>query len=107
MRNPFLFVSRWGGCSQIRESRDGQTKKPVDRLSTRDAEAIIRDALSLRRTVLSSQLHLKAHGELYWQLSGLVDKLHEVMASLANKEPDYRMPGLGLLPLPEDYLTRK
>ncbi|TIT00690.1 MAG: hypothetical protein E5W72_05365 [Mesorhizobium sp.] len=85
----------------------GRRKSRFDRLSTRDAEAIIRDALSLRKTVLSSQLHLKAHGELYWQLCGLTDKLHEVMASLAEKEPDFRMPNLGLLPLPEDYLTRK
>ncbi|RUU44001.1 hypothetical protein EOC93_12700 [Mesorhizobium sp. M6A.T.Ce.TU.002.03.1.1] len=85
----------------------GRRKSRFDRLSTRDAEAIIRDALSLRKTVLSSQLHLKAHGELYWQLCGLVEKLHEVMASLAAKEPDFRMPNLGLLPLPEDYLTRK
>lgn len=85
----------------------GRRKSRFDRLSTRHAEAIISDALSLRRTVLSSQLHLKAHGELYWQLSGLVDKLHEVMGSLAEKEPDFRTPNLGLLPLPEDYLTRK
>ncbi|RWN28427.1 hypothetical protein [Mesorhizobium sp.] len=85
----------------------GRRKSRFDRLSTRDAEAIIRDALSLRKTVLSSQLNLKAHGELYWQLCGLVDKLHEVMASLAEKEPDFRMPNLGLLPLPEDYSTRK
>lgn len=85
----------------------GRRKSRFDKLSARDAEAIVRDALSLRKTVLSSQLHLKAHGELYWQLCGLVDKLHEVMASLAEKEPDFRMPNLGVLPLPEDYLTRK
>ncbi|RWK49018.1 hypothetical protein [Mesorhizobium sp.] len=85
----------------------GRRKSRFDRLSASDAEAIIRDALGLRRTVLSSQLHLKAHGELFWQLCGLVEKLHEVMASVAEKEPDFRMPDLGLLPLPEDYLTRK
>ncbi|WP_192362661.1 hypothetical protein [Mesorhizobium mediterraneum] len=85
----------------------GRRKSRFDRLSTRHAEAIIRDALSLRKTVLSSQLHLKAHGELFWQLCGLVDKLHEVLASVAEKEPDYRVPDLGLLPLSEDYLTRK
>lgn len=85
----------------------GRRKSRLDRLSARDAEAIIRDALSLRRTVLSSQLHLKAHGELFWQLCGLVEKLHEVLASVAEKEPDYRMAELGLLPLPEDYSTRK
>ncbi|MCP9232637.1 MULTISPECIES: hypothetical protein [unclassified Mesorhizobium] len=85
----------------------GRRKSRFDRLSARDAEAIIRDALSLRRTVLSSQLHLKAHGELFWQLCGLVEKLHEVLASVAEKEPDYRMAELGLLPLPEDYSTRK
>ncbi|CAH2395999.1 hypothetical protein [Mesorhizobium escarrei] len=85
----------------------GRRNGRFDRLSARHGEAIIRDALSLRKTVLSSQLHLKAHGEQYWQLCGLVDKLHEVMASLAEKEPDFRMPDLGLLPLPEDYLARK
>ncbi|RWK58609.1 hypothetical protein [Mesorhizobium sp.] len=85
----------------------GRRKSRFDRLSTRYAEAIIRDALSLRKTVLSSQLHLKAHSELFWQLCGLVEKLHEVMASVAEKEPDFRIPDLGLLPLPEDYLTRK
>ncbi|RWN57345.1 hypothetical protein [Mesorhizobium sp.] len=85
----------------------GRRKSRFDRLSARHAEAIISDGLSLRRTVLSSQLHLKAHGELFWQLCGLVEKLHEVMASVAEKEPDFRMPDLGLLPLPEGYLTRK
>ncbi|MER8592882.1 MULTISPECIES: hypothetical protein [unclassified Mesorhizobium] len=83
----------------------GRRKSRFDRLSARDAEAI-RDTLSLRKTVLSSQLHLKAHGELFWQLCGLVEKLHEVLASVAEKEPDYRMAELGLLPLPEDYSTR-
>ncbi|MER8944472.1 hypothetical protein [Mesorhizobium sp. M0959] len=63
--------------------------------------------MSLRKTVLSSQLHLKAHGELFWQLCGFVEKLHEVLASVAEKEPDYRMAELGLLPLPEGYSTRK
>ncbi|MER8883494.1 hypothetical protein [Mesorhizobium sp. M0816] len=85
----------------------GRRKSRFDRLSARDAEAIIRDTLSLRKTVLLSQLHLKAHGELFWQLCGLVEKLHEVLASVAEKEPDYRMAELGLLPLPEDYSTRK
>jgi hypothetical protein len=85
----------------------GRRKGRFDKLSTRPAEAIISDALSLRRTLLASQLHLKAQGELFWQLCGLVEKLHEVMASVAEKEPDFRMPDLGLLPLPEDYLTRK
>ncbi|RUU96436.1 hypothetical protein EOB36_29885 [Mesorhizobium sp. M6A.T.Cr.TU.017.01.1.1] len=102
------YLSAGGAVAhKFRRAAMGRRKSRFDRLSTRDAEAIIRDALSLRKTVLSSQLHLKAHGELYWQLCGLVEKLHEVMASLAEKEPDFRMPNLGLLPLPEDYLTRK
>jgi hypothetical protein len=85
----------------------GRRRSRFDKLSARDAEAIIGDALSLRKTVLSAQLHLDASGPLFWQLRGLVDKLHEVLATVAEKEPDYRMPSLGLLPLPEDYYTRK
>ncbi|TGQ28584.1 hypothetical protein [Mesorhizobium sp. M00.F.Ca.ET.216.01.1.1] len=85
----------------------GRRKSRYDRLFMRDAEAIVRDALRLRDTVLSAQLHLKANGPLFWQLGGLVDKLHELLATVAEKEPDYRMAGLGLLPLPEDYSTRK
>jgi hypothetical protein len=90
-----------------RRAAMGRRKSRFDRLSTRDAEAIIENALSLRKTVLSAQLHLTASGPLFWQLCGLVDKLHEVLATVAEKEPDYRMPSLGLLPLPEDYYTRK
>ncbi|MER9756411.1 hypothetical protein NKJ46_23785, partial [Mesorhizobium sp. M0166] len=63
--------------------------------------------LGLRDAVLSAQRNLKASGPLFWQLCGLVDKLHEVLAIVAEKEPDYRMPNLGLLPLPEEYSTRK
>ena len=85
----------------------GRRNSRYDRLFARDAEAIISDALRLRGTVLSAQLHLKANGELFWQLSGLVDKLHAVMATVAEKEPDFRVAGLGLLPLPEDYVGRK
>ncbi|WP_292241093.1 hypothetical protein [Mesorhizobium sp.] len=85
----------------------GRRNSRYDRLFTRDAEAIISDALRLRGTVLAAQLHLKANGELFWQLSGLVDKLHAVMATVAEKEPDFRAAGLGLLPLPEDYSSRK
>ncbi|PDQ18417.1 hypothetical protein CN311_24895 [Mesorhizobium sanjuanii] len=73
----------------------------------RDAEAIIRDALRLRDTILAAQLHLKANGALFWQLSGLTDRLHAVMATVAEREPDFRTAGLGLLPLPEDYSSRK
>ncbi|MER8423242.1 hypothetical protein [Mesorhizobium sp. M1403] len=85
----------------------GRRRSRYDRLFARDAEEIIKEALSLRRVVLSAQLNLKANGPLFWQLCGLVDKLHEVLASIAEKEPDYRMAELGLLPLPEDYSTRK
>lgn len=85
----------------------GRRKSRFDKLTARDAEAIIGDALNLRKTVLSAQSHLNASGPLFWQLRGLVDKLHEVLATIAEKEPDYRMPGLGLLPLPEDYCTRQ
>lgn len=85
----------------------GRRNSRYDRLYARDAETIISDALRLRGTVLAAQLHLKASGELFWQLSGLVDKLHAVMATVAEKEPDFRAAGLGLLPFPEDYSSRK
>lgn len=85
----------------------GRRKSRYDRLFARDAEAIILDALSLRKTLLAAQVHLNASGPLFWQLCGLVDKLHEVLAAVAEKEPDYRAGHLGLLPLPEDYSTRK
>lgn len=85
----------------------GRRKGRYDRLFARDAEEIIREALGLRDEVLSAQRNLKASGPLFWQLCGLVDKLHEVLAIVAEKEPDYRMPNLGLLPLPEEYSTRK
>lgn len=85
----------------------GRRKTRFDKLSATNAEAIIEDALRLRQTVLSAQTHLNASGSLFWQLRGIVDKLHEVLATVAEKEPDYRMPGLGLLPLPQDYYTRK
>ncbi|PBC11262.1 hypothetical protein CK230_04165 [Mesorhizobium sp. WSM3859] len=71
-----------------------------------DAEAIIRDALKLRETVLATQLNLKVNGEMYWRLNGLVDRLHEVMGAVAGREPDFRSAMLGLLPLPEDYRDR-
>ncbi|RUV75953.1 MAG: hypothetical protein EOR30_16900 [Mesorhizobium sp.] len=61
----------------------GRRKSRYERLFASDAEAILRDALSLRQTVLSAQLHLNASGALSWQLSGLTDKLHEVMATVA------------------------
>ena len=85
----------------------GRRNSRYDRLFASNAEAIINDALRLRQTVLSAQLDLKANGELFWQLSGLTDKLHEVMATVAEKEPDFRAAGLGLLPLPQDYYKRK
>ncbi|MGX5830080.1 hypothetical protein [Mesorhizobium sp. 43Arga] len=85
----------------------GRRKSRYERLFSSNAEAIIRDALRLRETVLAAQLHLKASGSLFWQLSGLTDKLHEVLAVVAEQEPDFRAAGLGLLPLPEDYSTRK
>ncbi|UVK37692.1 hypothetical protein LHFGNBLO_004770 [Mesorhizobium sp. AR10] len=85
----------------------GRRNSRYDRLFASNAEAIINNALRLRQTVLSAQLHLKANGALFWQLSGLTDKLHEVMAAVAEKEPDFRAAGLGLLPLPEDYYKRK
>ena len=85
----------------------GSRNSRYDRLFMQDAEAVIGDALRLRATLLSVQLHLKANGELYWQLSGLVDRLHAVMAAVAEKEPDFRAAGLGLLPLPEDHSSRK
>jgi hypothetical protein len=71
-----------------------------------EAEAIIRDALKLRETVLAAQLNLKANGEMYWRLNGLVDRLHEVMGAVAGREPDFRTALLGLLPLPKDYCDR-
>jgi len=85
----------------------GRRNSRYDRLFAGNAEAIINDALRLRQTVLAAQLHLKANGELFWLLSGLTDKLHEVMAVVAEKEPDFRAAGLGLLPLPQDYYKRK
>lgn len=85
----------------------GRRKSRYDRLCASDAEAILRDALRLRTTVLAAQLNLKANGELFWHLSGLTDKLHAVMGIVAEKEPDFRTAWLGLLPLPEDYSTRK
>ncbi|WP_131802944.1 hypothetical protein [Mesorhizobium sp. ORS 3428] len=84
----------------------GRRKSRFDRLFQSDAEAIIRDALQLRQTVLEAQLHLKANGEIYWRLNGLVDRLHEVMGAVAGREPDFRAAWLGLLPLPEDYCDR-
>ncbi|WP_296744524.1 hypothetical protein [Mesorhizobium sp.] len=80
----------------------GRRNSRYDRLFRSDAEAIIRDALELRKTVLAAQLHLKSNGEMYWRLSGLVDRLHEVMGAVAGREPDFRAAWLGLLPLPED-----
>ena len=85
----------------------GRRNSRYDRLFAGNAEAIINDALRLRQTVLAAQLDLKANGALFWQLSGLTDKLHEVMATVAEKEPDFRAAGLGLLPLPQDYHKRK
>lgn len=85
----------------------GRRKSRYDRLFARNAEAIILDALHLRETLLAAQLHLNPSGPLFWQLYGLVEKLHEVLATVAEKEPDYRAAHLGLLPLPEDYSTRK
>ena len=85
----------------------GRRNSRYDRLFASNAEAIINDALRLRQTVLAAQLDLKANGELFWLLSGLTDKLHEVMATVAEKEPDFRAAGLGLLPLAEDYYKRK
>ncbi|AZO70527.1 MAG: hypothetical protein E5V92_23240 [Mesorhizobium sp.] len=84
----------------------GRRKGRYDRLFRSDAEAIIRDALELRQTVLAAQLNLKANGEIYWRLNGLVEKLHEVMGAIAGREPDFRAAWLGLLPLPEDYCDR-
>jgi uncharacterized protein YceH (UPF0502 family) len=92
---------------KLRRAAMGRRNSRYDRLFARDAETIISDALRLRGTVLAAQLHLKASGELFWQLSGLVDKLHAVMATVAEKEPDFRAAGLGLLPFPEDYSSRK
>ncbi|MGX7876996.1 hypothetical protein ACVDG5_033995 [Mesorhizobium sp. ORM6] len=85
----------------------GRRKSRYDRLFRSDAEAIIRDALDLRKTILAAQLHLKANGEMFWLLAGLVDRLHEALAAVAEKEPDFRMSGLGLLPLGEDYSGRE
>lgn len=85
----------------------GRRKSRYDKLFRSDAEAIVRDALALRKTVLASQLNLKANGEMFWLLAGLVDKLHDVLAVVAEKEPDFRMSGLGLLPLGEDYSGRE
>ncbi|RUU12507.1 hypothetical protein EOD23_07285 [Mesorhizobium sp. USDA-HM6] len=84
----------------------GRRKSRYDRLFRSDAEAIIRDALELRQTVLAAQLNLKTNGEMYWRLNGLVDRLHEVMGAVAGTEPDFRAAWLGLLPLPEDYCDR-
>ncbi|AZO24686.1 MULTISPECIES: hypothetical protein [unclassified Mesorhizobium] len=84
----------------------GRRKSRYDRLLQSDAEAIIRDALELRKTVLAAQVNLKANGEMYWRLNGLVDRLHEVMGAVAGREPDFRAAWLGLLPLPEDYSDR-
>ena len=85
----------------------GRRKNRYDRLFRSNAEAIIRDALDLRTTLLAAQLSLKANGEMFWLLCGLVDRLHEVMAAVAEKQPDFRAAALGLLPLPEDYADRK
>ncbi|MGX5800518.1 hypothetical protein ACWGS9_04665 [Bradyrhizobium sp. Arg314] len=84
----------------------GRRKSRYDRLLHSDAEAIIGDALKLRETVLAAQLNLKANGEMYWRLNGLVERLHEVMGAVAGKEPDFRAAWLGLLPLPKDYCDR-
>ncbi|MGT2468270.1 hypothetical protein [Mesorhizobium sp.] len=84
----------------------GRRKSRYDRLFHSEAEAIIRDALKLRETVLAAQLNLKANGEMYWRLNGLVDRLHEVMGAVAGREPDFRTALLGLLPLPKDYCDR-
>ncbi|WP_292069974.1 hypothetical protein [Mesorhizobium sp.] len=84
----------------------GKRKGRYDRLFQSDAEAIIRDALALRQTVLAAQLNLKANGEMYWRLNGLVERLHEVMGAVAGREPDFRAAWLGLLPLPEDCSDR-
>ncbi|WP_217577860.1 hypothetical protein [Mesorhizobium sp. GbtcB19] len=84
----------------------GRRKSRYDRLFHSDAEAIIRDALVLRQTLLAAQLNLKTDGEMYWRLSGLIERLHEVMGVVAGREPDFRASQLGLLPLPEDYCDR-
>lgn len=84
----------------------GRRKSRYDRLFHSEPEAIIRDALKLRETVLAAQLNLKANGEMYWRLNGLVDRLHEVMGAVAGREPDFRTALLGLLPLPKDYCDR-
>lgn len=84
----------------------GRRKSRYDRLFHSDAEALIRDALALRETALAAQLNLKTNCEMYWQLNGLTDRLHEVMSAVAGKEPDFRAAWLGLLPLPEDYCDR-
>ncbi|WP_224598559.1 hypothetical protein [Mesorhizobium sp. ES1-3] len=55
----------------------GRRTSRYDRLFKSNAEAIIRDGLRLRETVLAAQLHLKASGSLFWQLNGLTDKLHD------------------------------
>ncbi|TJV04416.1 MAG: hypothetical protein E5Y35_25495 [Mesorhizobium sp.] len=59
----------------------GRRKSRYDRLFRSDAEAIIRDALELRQTVLAAQLNLKTNGEMYWRLNGLVERLHEMMGA--------------------------
>ena len=92
---------------QAEESCDGQTKQPQRPFVRERREAIIKDALRLRGTLLSAQLHVKANGALFWLLSGLTDKLRAVMTTVAEKEPDFRAAGLGLLPLPQDYSSRK
>ncbi|TGQ64104.1 hypothetical protein EN829_020880 [Mesorhizobium sp. M00.F.Ca.ET.186.01.1.1] len=85
----------------------GRRKSRYDRLLVSDAEAILRDALRLRATLLAAKVNLTASGALYWHLSGLTDRLHAVMEVIAEKELDFRAAGLGLLPLPEDYSSRK
>ncbi|MDX8466254.1 hypothetical protein RFM26_11225 [Mesorhizobium sp. VK23B] len=84
----------------------GRRRSRYDRLFRSEAEAIIRDALELRQSVLAAQLNLKTNAEMYWRLSGLVERLHELMGAVAGREPDFRAAWLGLLPLPEDYSDR-
>jgi hypothetical protein len=49
----------------------GRRKSRFDKLSARDAEAIIGDALSLRKTVLSAQSHLNATAPCSGNFAGL------------------------------------
>jgi hypothetical protein len=82
-------------------------KSRFKRLFARDAEAVLTDALRLRDSILEANLHLETSSAPYAALRELTDAIHKALPVIAEREPDFRVGSLGLLPLPEDYGSRK